>query len=416
VSTPPVRHAARELRHRLLRNVMLSLLAAMLFVTTGAWAVYHDLQGRLSILDIDGILSEEDRPPGPTDHSFEGRAVNILVMGSDSRNGQVVDDGTEGMRSDTAMIVHLSEDRSRMDVVSIPRDTMVQIPSCKLPDGSESDPSSYAIFNSAFSTGADNSSNPDDVKFAAACTIKTVEKLTNIRIDEYMVVDFTGFEKIVDSLGGVPMYVEEDVDDDRADLHLTKGCNTLNGAQALGYARARYSLGDGSDMSRIGRQQQLVAAIMRTAQSKNLLTDMPTLYDFATSSLETLTVSPGLGGVDKLAGLANSAASIGMDKINFITMPVEQDPYDANRVAPSDQADDVWDAMRDDKPVPEEAVSLSADGTSPSQEAAPATDDSTGGGASTGSKTEPGTTPADPGGSGAGSGDPATVDPATQCR
>lgn len=395
---------------------MLSLLAAMLFVTTGAWAVYRDLQGRLSVWDIDDILSEDDRPPGPTDHSFEGRAVNILVMGSDSRNGQVVDDGTEGMRSDTAMIVHLSEDRSRMDVVSIPRDTMVQIPSCKLPDGSESDPSSYAIFNSAFSTGADNSSNPDDVKFAAACTIKTVEKLTNIRIDEYMVVDFTGFEKIVDSLGGVPMYVEEDVDDDRADLHLTKGCNTLNGAQALGYARARYSLGDGSDMSRIGRQQQLVAAIMRTAQSKNLLTDMPTLYDFATSSLETLTVSPGLGGVDKLAGLANSAASIGMDKISFITMPVEQDPYDANRVAPSDQADDVWDAMRDDKPVPEEAVSLSADGTSPSQEAAPATGDSTGGSASTGSKTEPGTTPADPGGSGAGSGDPATVDPATQCR
>ena len=390
---------------------MLSLLAAMLFVTTGAWAVYHDLQGRLSILDIDGILSEEDRPPGPTDHSFEGRAVNILVMGSDSRNGQVVDDGTEGMRSDTAMIVHLSEDRSRMDVVSIPRDTMVQIPSCKLPDGSESDPSSYAIFNSAFSTGADNSSNPDDVKFAAACTIKTVEKLTNIRIDEYMVVDFTGFEKIVDSLGGVPMYVEEDVDDDRADLHLTKGCNTLNGAQALGYARARYSLGDGSDMSRIGRQQQLVAAIMRTAQSKNLLTDMPTLYDFATSSLETLTVSPGLGGVDKLAGLANSAASIGMDKINFITMPVEQDPYDANRVAPSDQADDVWDAMRDDKPVPEEAVSLSADGTSPSQEASP-TDDSSGTGDPT-QGNQP--TPAAPENPGAGSGDSGTVDPATQC-
>ena len=91
MSTPPVRHAARELRHRLLRNVMLSLLAAMLFVTTGAWAVYRDLQGRLSVWDIDDILSEEDRPPGPTDHSFEGRAVNILVMGSDSRNGQVVD-------------------------------------------------------------------------------------------------------------------------------------------------------------------------------------------------------------------------------------------------------------------------------------------------------------------------------------
>ena len=403
------------MRHRLLRNVTLSLLTIALFVSTAAFAVYHDLQSRLTTVSVDDILGA-DRPSAPEGSDFDGRALNILVMGSDSRSGEVVDDGTEGMRSDTAMIVHLSADRTRMDVVSIPRDTMVEVPACPLPDGSQSDASSYAIFNSAFSTGADGSTDSKDVKYAAGCTIKTVEKLTNVRMDEFMVVDFTGFENMVNSLGGVPMYIDEDVDDDKADLHLTKGCTTLNGGQALGYARARYSLGDGSDVSRIGRQQQLVAAIMRTAQSKNLLTDMPTLYDFATSSLETLTVSPGLGGVDKLAGLANSAASIGMDKINFITMPVEQDPYDANRVAPSDQADDVWDAMRDDKPVPEEAVSLSADGTSPSQEAAPATDDSTGGSASTGSKTEPGTTPADPGGSGAGSGDPATVDPATQCR
>ena len=392
---------------------MLCLLASALFVTTGAWAVYRDLQSGIRVQDFKDLLNEDERPDGPTDHSFEGRAVNILVMGSDSRDGQVVNDGTEGMRSDTAMIVHLSEDRSRMDVISIPRDTMVEMPSCKLPDGSESDPSSYAIFNSAFSTGADNSSNPDDVVYAAACTIKTVEKMTEnkIRIDEFMVVDFTGFESMVDSLGGVPMYVEEDVDDEKADLHLNKGCNTLNGAQALGYARARYSLGDGSDISRIGRQQQLVGAIMRTAKSKNLLTDMPTLYSFAESALSTLTVSEGLGGIDKLAGLANSAASIGMDNINFITMPVEEDDIDPNRVQPSAKADDVWKALHDDKPVPEEAVSLSADGTSPSQEASP-TDDSSGTGDPT-QGNQP--TPAAPANPGAGSDDSGTVDPATQC-
>jgi len=158
------------------------------------------------------------------------------------------------------MIVHLSEDRSRMDVISIPRDTMVAMPSCKLPDGSESDPSSYAIFNSAFSTGANNSSNPDDVAYAAACTIKTVEKLTNVRMDEYMVVDFTGFESMVDSLGGVPMYVEEDVDDEKADLHLSKGCNTLNGAQALGGGRRDAHPGgdQGGHLTRQGRQGHVV--------------------------------------------------------------------------------------------------------------------------------------------------------------
>ena len=397
---------------------MLCLLACVLFVTTGAWAAYHNLQGKIGVKPIDTIIGG-DRPDGPTDHSFEGRAVNILVMGSDSRNGQVVNDDTEGMRSDTAMIVHLSEDRSRMDVISIPRDTMVAMPSCKLPDGSESDPSSYAIFNSAFSTGANNSSNPDDVAYAAACTIKTVEKLTNVRMDEYMVVDFTGFESMVDSLGGVPMYVEEDVDDEKADLHLSKGCNTLNGAQALGYARARYSLGDGSDISRIGRQQQLVGAIMRTAKSKNLLTDMTSLYGFATSALETLTVSEGLGGVDKLAGLANSAADIGMDNINFITMPVEQDVYDANRVVPiRSKANEVWDALRNDEPVPEDAVSLSADGTSPSQEASPSADDPAGASdpsSDTEIKPSP-LQPQAPTGGGEQQQDPATVDPATQCQ
>ena len=408
------------MRHRLLRNVLLSLLAVMLFATTGGWAVYQDLQSRLKTQDVDGLLGN-DRPDGPTDHSFEGRAVNILVMGSDSRNGQVVDDGTEGMRSDTAMIVHLSEDRSRMDVVSIPRDTLVDIPACKLPpDGSsKSDPAPDTIFNSAFSTGADNSTDPDDVKYAAACTITTVEKLTDIRIDEFMVVDFTGFEKMVDSLGGVPMYVDEDVSDDKADLYLDKGCNTLNGAQALGYARARYSLGDGSDISRIGRQQQLVAAMMRTAKSKNLLTDMTSLYGFATSALETLTVSEGLGGVDKLAGLANSAADIGMDNINFITMPVEQDVYDANRVVPiRSKANQVWDALRNDEPVPEDAVSLSADGTSPSQEASPSADDSAGASdpsSDTEIKPSP-LQPQAPTGGGAQQQDPATVDPATQCQ
>jgi len=389
---------------------MLCLLACVLFVTTGAAGRAPNPKEKAASTPT-ATIAGGARPDGPTDHSFEGRAVNILVMGSDSRNGQVVNDDTEGMRSDTAMIVHLSEDRSRMDVISIPRDTMVAMPSCKLPDGSESDPSSYAIFNSAFSTGANNSSNPDDVAYAAACTIKTVEKLTNVRMDEYMVVDFTGFESMVDSLGGVPMYVEEDVDDEKADLHLSKGCNTLNGAQALGYARARYSLGDGSDISRIGRQQQLVGAIMRTAKSKNLLTDMPTLYSFAESALSTLTVSEGLGGIDKLAGLANSAASIGMDNINFITMPVEEDDIDPNRVQPSAKADDVWKALHDDKPVPEEAVSLSADGTSPSQEASP-TDDSSGTGDPT-QGNQP--TPAAPENPGAGSGDSGTVDPATQC-
>ena len=105
-----------------------------------------------------------------------------------------------------------------------------------------------------------------------------------------------------------------------------------------------------------------------------------------------------------------------MDNINFVTMPVEQDLYDPNRLAPSDQADDVWNALREDKPIPEESVSLAADGTSPSQGATP-----TDGAGGTGNPTAVGNTPAAPAPAPADaateqSSPGATVDPATQCH
>lgn len=405
-----------------MRRALIAALAVVLFVAVGASAAYRNLQGQIKTQDISDLLGDRpsDGASAPSD-SYEGRAVNILVMGSDSRDGQVVSsDGTEGMRSDTAMIVHLSADRKRMDVVSIPRDTMVDIPSCTLPDGSTSEEQSYAMFNSAFSTGVAGSTKADDVKYAAACTVKTVEKLTGVYVDEYAVVDFTGFETMVDALGGVPMYISEDIDDDKADLHLKAGCQTLTGAEALGYARARYSIGDGSDLSRIGRQQQLVAAIMRTALSKNLLTDLPTLYKFMQSALATLTVSPNIGNLTTLAGLARSVDAIGLDNINFVTMPNETDPYNANHVVPSDAAAGVWTSLKEDKAISAENVTLAADGTSPSQAAQAATTAPAQDTATTQAPAASATTQAPATKASAKTTEPSstatTVDPATQCH
>jgi len=347
VTTPPVRHAARELRHRLLRNVLLSLLAVMLFVTTGGWAIYQDLQSRLKIQDIDKLLGN-DRPDGPTDHSFEGRAVNILVMGSDSRNGQVVNDGTEGMRSDTAMIGHLSEDRSRMDVVSIPRDTLVDIPSCKTLDGDSTGAEEDGQFNSAFANGAGTGNDKKAVASGAACTLKTVEKMTNIRIDDFIVIDFNGLSKVVDSLGGVHVQVDEAIDDSEyTGFKLAEGCQKLDGENALQYARVRHGVGDGSDISRISRQQKLMNAMASKALSSNLLTQS----GFLTSTLETLTTSEHIGQIGNLSGLAYSIQGVGIDKINFVTMPNEP-AANPNQVVPSEGAKKVWKALEEDKPVP----------------------------------------------------------------
>ncbi|WP_331852929.1 LCP family protein [Actinomyces slackii] len=401
--TPHARHSVKDLGHRVARRVMLCALALVLFVVSGLGFGWQDLQSRINRVGVEGILGT-DRPGDELPDSYEGRAVNILILGSDSRAGANNVDGAEGTgeadgaRSDTAMIMHVSADRSRIDVVSIPRDTLVDIPECTTLDGSTIDASTDTQFNFAFSNGANGGTSTNDVASGAACTMRTAERMTGIRIDDFMVVDFNGMSTMVDSLGGVKVYVDEAIDDpEYTGLTLDVGCHTMDGHTALQYSRVRHGVGNGSDVSRIARQQNLMSAMMRTAQSKNLLTNGSQLYSFAGSALETLTASERLGNLNTLVGLASSVQKIGMDKINFITMPNEEAPWDPNRVVATDEADAVWKALRADKPVDPESVTSKADGASA---AASATAEDTEEAAS--EETEeteeaaPQTTPADP--------------------
>jgi len=217
------RHSTKDLSRHIGRRFGLSLLAIALFLTSAAYGVYNQLNSQIDRQDVTTLLVDDPTaaPSHPVD-DFDGRPVNILIMGSDVRREGEYDDGTEGMRSDTTVIFHLSADRKRIDVVSIPRDTMLSIPSCKLPDGSKSEAQSYAMFNSAFSTGANSSSNPADTKYAAACAMRTVANLTGMRIENFMVIDFSGFESMVNALGGVPMYLDEPIEDQNADGDLLR--------------------------------------------------------------------------------------------------------------------------------------------------------------------------------------------------
>lgn len=347
------RHATVIDRHRLRRRAGAGALAALLFLGSGATFAYSELQGNIGRHDIDGLLGD-DRPstvasPEPID-SKAGQPINLLVLGSDVREGESDVDGAgaagevAGMRSDTTMIAHVSADRSRVEVVSIPRDTLVDVPACMLPDGRKTAPQSDVMFNSAFQTGGQTG----DVGAAAACTIRTVEDLTGIYIDDFVVVDFAGFKNVVQALDGVPLYIDKEIDDPYAQLKLAAGCQVLDGQEALGYARARKTVGNGSDISRIGRQQQLVAAIAREALGKNLLTDLPALYRFLDAATSTLTTGPYIGGLPTMAGLANSLRGLEPGAISFATMPFE--PAGA-RVVPSPDAERMWENLRADRPI-----------------------------------------------------------------
>ncbi|MFT0846420.1 LCP family protein [Actinomycetaceae bacterium L2_0104] len=337
------------------RVALLVLLAVMLTFGSAAALVYHNLQSNIRQTDVNDLLGRDPDDQAPIDKA-EGRPLNILVLGSDIREGDSDVDGsgaagvTEGMRADTTMLFHVSEDRSRVDVVSIPRDLLVDIPSCTVRTGEDfeetfdTEPSYDAMFNAAFSYGGQTG----DVPSAAACSMKTVENMTGIHLDGYVVVNFASFKDVVEALGGIPMYFEEALYDEYAGLDVPAGCRLLDGEQSLALARARKMIGDGSDISRIGRQQELVFAIINEAKNMNLFTDLTTLYRVLQAATANLDTSEGLGDIPTLVGLANSMRNINLDNVNFITTPWEPA---GNRVSLTPEASTLWNALAEDHPV-----------------------------------------------------------------
>ncbi|EJZ87348.1 LCP family protein [Winkia sp. UMB3158] len=322
-------------------RIGIAILAFAVFLVTAGILFYQDLNNSLNVAGGRGGFL-------PYDH-YAGRAVNVLVLGSDTRSGKSgegEDTGVEGMRSDTMMIAHIAKDRKSVSVISIPRDTMVDLPSCKTEGGGETE-ESFGQVNSAFSEAAGNS----DTVAGIECAKKTVEANTGVRIDEYVLADFNGFSSMVDSLGGLKLWLDEDISDEQAHIDLKKGCNHLNGKASVGYARLRY-IGDGSDLSRIQRQQRLLGIMIRTALKKNLLTDLSSLYGFTKAGLSSLTVSSGFSSLAALGGFGNSLRSIDPANVRFATAPNEPYPLDPDRVIFSDQAQQVWEALIKDTDLP----------------------------------------------------------------
>ncbi|MET3975678.1 LCP family protein [Cellulosimicrobium sp. 4261] len=342
-------HARRLRNHRVARSVGLVATAVLAFGAVGGASALSNIQGNISSSNIDGLLTDRPERPDPTDPNA-GKPLNILVMGSDERggdNGHEVE-GVEGMRSDTTILVHVSSDRSRMEMISIPRDSRVDVPACNTTSGKTTAPANTR-FNAAFANGA---TVGGDVDSAAACTITTVESLTDVFVDGFVVVDFAGFQNMVTAIGGVPICIPEAIDSPKADLKLDAGWQTLDGAQALGFARARYGVGDGSDLSRIGRQQQLLAATVNQVLSKNLLSDLGQIYGFVDAGTKSLTMSDNLSSIPSLAGLAFSLQGATSGNITFMTVPNAPDPRDPDaKVVWTPEADELWAKVRADEPI-----------------------------------------------------------------
>lgn len=315
---------------------------ASLTILAGAgtgWVIYHKLEDNITTDTTTAELLEQyerDRP----DPVVDG-ASNILLIGSDDRSGQNRkygrDNGTA--RSDTTILLHLSAKRDNATAVSIPRDLMVDIPRCDRPNGSRAK-EQFAQFNWAYQFGG------------AACTIRTVEKLTDIRIDHHMVIDFDGFKRLVDSVGGVEVCLSEPVKDRDAKLDLPAGRQTLKGEDALGYVRARQSFGNGSDTDRMERQQDFLASLVRKVRSNGVLMNPAKLYPVLDAATSSITADSGLNSLTELYDLVRGVRDIPAKDIRFLTVPRQPYAQNPNRdelVQPD--AGRLFERLREDRPV-----------------------------------------------------------------
>ncbi|MEU5415484.1 LCP family protein [Streptomyces clavifer] len=318
-------------------------LAASFLVLVAAgvgWWLYKKLDGNITT-DTSAAAElkayEQERPT-----PIAQNAQNILLIGSDTRSGDNSkygrDDGGS-QRSDTTILLHLAADRRSATAVSIPRDLMAEIPSCHTGDG-KATKKQFAQFNWAFELGG------------TACTIRTVEKMTGVRVDHHMVIDFNGFKDMVDAVDGVEVCLKEPVDDDDAHLELPAGRQTLDGEEALGYVRARKSIGNGSDTERMDRQQKFLGALVNKMQSNGVLLNPTRLYPVLDAATKSLTTDPGLDSLRDLYDLVRGMRNVPTEQVQFLTVP--RQPYHANPnrdelIQPD--ADQLFERLRKDEPV-----------------------------------------------------------------
>jgi LCP family protein required for cell wall assembly len=319
----------------------------VLVAGSGLGYAYVRLDGNLKGVDINAQLGK-NRPD-----DVDNGSMDILLLGSDSRSGANGAYGKDegGARSDTAMVVHVYPGHKQASVVSIPRDTLVDRPVCTSPQGAPVPSERRAMFNTAYEVGG------------PACAVKTVESMSGIRMDHYIEVDFAGFTKLIDKLGGVEITTAKPIKDAKSHLDLAPGTHTLDGEQSLGLVRTRKSVGDGSDLGRIQLQQAFMKAFIDQVKNVGVFSNPAKLFGIADTATKAITPDSELDSVNALSSFARGLSKLGADDVHMITMPVEYDPADPNRVLPVEaKAQQVWSALKADRPIPASATQDTATG------------------------------------------------------
>jgi LCP family protein required for cell wall assembly len=330
------------------RWVIAIVASLVLLVVGGAGAIYLKLNANISTFNAAGL--SKNRPAASSADANGKTPVNVLLIGSDSRAGANAALGGASAgpigRSDTTILLHVYPDHKHAVGISIPRDSMVDIPPCLLPNGTWSPDQPNAQFNSAFSMGNTAKGNP-------ACTQNTIEKMSGLRVDHTMVIDFAGFAAMTSAVNGVNVCVPNDIYQGdmnpnlghQGSVVLKKGMQNLSGQLALDYVRVRHGVGDNSDVGRMLRQQAFLSALISKIKGQGM--NPTTLLPLADAATRSLTVDPALGSAAKLMSFALTLRSIDLKNIQFITAPWKYAGARIDLVHPA--VDDLFATLRADR-------------------------------------------------------------------
>jgi LCP family protein required for cell wall assembly len=297
--------AGQRTRRRRVLQIACGILSSMVLALAGAaWAFTSYINSAVARVDA-GTAGGYGGP------------LNILLAGVDLRTGlthaqqlQLHVGRAASANSDTMMVIHVSADRTRVTVVSIPRDSWADIPGHGM-----------SKINAAFGLGG------------PALMVATVEHMTGLTINHFVEVNFLGFVKIIDALGGVNICLPFAVHDRYSGLHLPAGMHHVNGITALMYARDRHSFA-ASDLARISNQQSLLSSLLREAISSQTLADPLRLTAFLRAALGAIKVDRGLD----LAALADQLRGISLHDVQFLTVPL----LNVNYTAPNGESAVLW--------------------------------------------------------------------------
>ncbi|WP_443732252.1 LCP family protein [Streptomyces griseochromogenes] len=305
--------------------------------------------GHAVVTSLDAGITRVDAFKDMKNRPRAGHGMNVLLVGTDGRDKVSAAQrrayrlgGQPCHCTDTIMIVHISDDRERATVVSLPRDSYAEVPAhIDTTTGQRHGPHPVKL-NAAYAEGGPQ------------LTVATVEAMTHVKIDHYLEVDFTSFMRTVDVLGGVQVCTSTPLKDSYTGLDLAAGTHVLNGGQALQYVRSRH-LDGVSDLSRMKRQQRFLAALIERASSSRVLLNPMRFRDVTRAVLGSVRADEGFG-TDELLDLGRAMRNFSPSSSEFTTVPIGQMNYQVKGIGSTlkwDQAASgrLFQALRDDEPL-----------------------------------------------------------------